>query len=438
MPFDPVSFAMGKAAGGGSSVTVESLSVIQNGTYEESGKAYSPVVVDVQEPVIPAPIKDVVFVDYDGEIVYEYTAQEFLALTEMPANPAHSGLTAQGWNWSFADAQTYVRDNECLVIGQNYTTSDGKTRIYISVTEQNKVVPMYLHMQTSAKGCVTIDWGDGTTKVTDGNADTDKTYTHSYAANGDYVITLECTEGNTYRLGYGGSNHGIFYDNTNFGTCVSAKSVTAIEIGDRMTRLYDRAFRYAANLRKISIPTTLTTFGSGVVGSYADCLVFPDGCTSVSETPSCKFVAYPKTMTVPGAVGGGRLRAFTLTETSGAKSSNWTFPYAERISIPGTYTTIGSSSNYRAITGCCYCRKLVIPSTVTTIADYALMGNYGVSELHFKSTSVPTLANSRALAEGPSNRKIYVPYSEDHSILDAYKTATNWAIYASQIQEEAQ
>ena len=48
MPFDVASYILGqKAGGGGSSVTVESLSVIQNGTYEETGKAYSPVVVDV-------------------------------------------------------------------------------------------------------------------------------------------------------------------------------------------------------------------------------------------------------------------------------------------------------------------------------------------------------------------------------------------------------
>lgn len=46
---DIPSLLMGKAmGGGGSSVTVESLSVTENGTYTApTGKAYSPVTVDV-------------------------------------------------------------------------------------------------------------------------------------------------------------------------------------------------------------------------------------------------------------------------------------------------------------------------------------------------------------------------------------------------------
>ena len=49
MSFDPVSYAMGKqAGGGGGGVTVEPLSVTENGTYTApSGKAYSPVMVEV-------------------------------------------------------------------------------------------------------------------------------------------------------------------------------------------------------------------------------------------------------------------------------------------------------------------------------------------------------------------------------------------------------
>lgn len=48
--FDPVSYAMGKQAGGGGGgdITVEPLSVTENNTYTApSGKAYSPVVVSV-------------------------------------------------------------------------------------------------------------------------------------------------------------------------------------------------------------------------------------------------------------------------------------------------------------------------------------------------------------------------------------------------------
>ncbi len=52
MSFDPISYAMGKqAGGGGGGVTVEPLSVTENGTYTApSGKAYSPVTVNVTAP----------------------------------------------------------------------------------------------------------------------------------------------------------------------------------------------------------------------------------------------------------------------------------------------------------------------------------------------------------------------------------------------------
>lgn len=55
MSFDPVSYIMGKqAGGGGGGVTVEPLSVTENGTYTApSGKAYSPVTVDVPPSVNP-------------------------------------------------------------------------------------------------------------------------------------------------------------------------------------------------------------------------------------------------------------------------------------------------------------------------------------------------------------------------------------------------
>ena len=73
----------------------------------------------------------VTFYDYDGTIVTSYTKDEFLALTEMPTNPSHEGLTSQGWNWTLSDAKTYVTKNGTLDIGQMYVTDDGKTRIYI-------------------------------------------------------------------------------------------------------------------------------------------------------------------------------------------------------------------------------------------------------------------------------------------------------------------
>ena len=91
--------------GGGSSVTVESLSVTANGTYTApTGKAYSPVDVSVSGSS-GVEEKDVNFYDYDGTCVASYTAADFASLDALPANPSHDGLTAQGWTWSLSDAK---------------------------------------------------------------------------------------------------------------------------------------------------------------------------------------------------------------------------------------------------------------------------------------------------------------------------------------------
>ena len=50
--------------------------------------------------------KDVDFIDYDGTLLYSYTADEFLAMDALPPNPSHDGLVAQGWNWTLAEIKT--------------------------------------------------------------------------------------------------------------------------------------------------------------------------------------------------------------------------------------------------------------------------------------------------------------------------------------------
>lgn len=71
MGFDPVSYLIGKQAGGGGGggVTVEPLSVSENGTYTAaSGKAYSPVTVDVSaEPDMTVTAKQFkLLIDYSN------------------------------------------------------------------------------------------------------------------------------------------------------------------------------------------------------------------------------------------------------------------------------------------------------------------------------------------------------------------------------------
>lgn len=99
------------------------------------------------------------FFDYDGTLVYSYSAADFANLNAFPDNPSHSGLTAQGWNWALADAKTYVATHGWLDIGQMYVTDDGVTRIYITLESSNALSPYFA---LGINGTVNVNWGDGT------------------------------------------------------------------------------------------------------------------------------------------------------------------------------------------------------------------------------------------------------------------------------------
>ena len=98
--------------------------------------------------------------------------------------------------------------------------------------------------------------------------------------------------------------------------------------------------------------------------------------------------------------------------------------------IPDGQTSIGA--------GCCrYVRGLVsvdIPSSITSIGNEAFRYCSNLATVIVRKDTPPTIS-ANTFAGNKSGRKFYVPYSEDHSIQDAYKAATNWSQYASSILE---
>ena len=99
--------------------------------------------------------------------------------------------------------------------------------------------------------------------------------------------------------------------------------------------------------------------------------------------------------------------------------------------IPNTDTTIYTC----AFLGCTDLTKITVPSSITSIPAWAFYRCTSLLSIVFRSEIPPTLSNTNAFSSNASGRKIYVPYSSDHSILAAYKAATNWSTYASSIYE---
>ena len=397
--------------------------------------------------VEPEPL-DVDFIDYDGTLLHTYTVDDFLALSELPNNPTHDGLVSQGWNWSLADAKEYVAEYGSLVVGQNYITDDGKTRVYISLgandTRLSKSVTVSIYAIDTA--VITIDWGDETS--TNKSSVGQQYITHNYAEYGDYIISIDIQCEGTLLLGYWGSN-------TSF---VTGNIVRKIEIGANVTGTMSKCFRDMYDLESVSIPTTCVEYASRSEGNAPVFvnnykmrgIVIPNGCaelgmgsisfiTSAANMP-LKYLSFPKSLTSIGIRNSFsnmvRLRKLTLPElVTDTSSSNFfdSLYHASHLVMPKSSKIVAGG----AFTYIYNVRKLIIPETVTEIkGNYGLAFPYSMQELRCLPITPPTLGHNRFINYLPSDCIIYVPYSEDHSILEAYKTATNWSVGASKMQEE--
>lgn len=385
-------------------------------------------------PVVEVPSRDVNFYDYDGTIVYSYTAADFQNLTEMPANPTHDGLTAQGWNWTLADAKAQVTAVGACDIGQMYVTTDGKTRLYCTFEDFNKS----FYFGLGVDGTVTIDWGDesATDTLIGTNNATTKNIQHTYATAGDYVITLTVSSGGSFAF-LGGSNCSYLFREETSNVSknnVYLRCLKKIEMGSG-AYIRGYCFRAAVNLETISINNN-AFLGSVYLTLYCNKLKFitiPDTTTSINNQAfqycgNMEYLSLPKSVTTFGnniAHTILKLRRFVFPNavtTIGTTTFN-NDHFLQEVYLSNNVTSIPALT----FASCINLRKITIPASVTSIATKAFQSCYGMKEYHFKSTTVPTLDNVDAFSNITDDCVIYVPSAK----LNDYKTATNWSTYAS-------
>ena len=430
---------------------------------------------------------DVIYIDYDGTVLHQYSKTDFLALSAHPANPSHSGLTAQGWNWTLADAQTYVTTYGELVIGQTYITTSGATEIDIDLpaTHLSPVMMLYIN------GTLLIDWGDGTTETQTGTSlSTAVNKSHTYAAAGEYTIKMTMqTAGGKYELA-GNNSYGTQVlwngNNTSYSrwnnNAIYADAIKNVRTGTGMYYLTQSFLRNCHYLETVILSNEITSGSSSNGYQFQECTrlkacVFPstlDGSMMFKtgmfqKSISLVYVSFPKNASAisssafSGTKSLKRLNISPSATTSATNSNVLEYSLLKRLTLPNTI------SSYPPVTYCynlekvniptsatsissnfaqyCYnLQNITIPSGITSIGTSALsnihmnsltipasvtnigtsaMNGAAIVEYHIKPTTPPTITSSAALNVS-TGTVIYVPSAS----LATYKTASNWSTYA--------
>ena len=408
-------------------------------TWDEN-KGFADAVTDMTPVYVPE--SDINFWDYDGTLLYSWTLAELATKTELPPLPSHDGLICQGWNWTLQDIKDAGRE---LDIGALYITDDGKTRIYVDVDTETWD-DFVLNYWQSTRNATTVDWGDGTTPETK-NADSWIEHRHVYASSGSYVITMSVKEGTTMQLGNGSSGRMLIANGeTDMGRC---SMLAKVEIGERVSRVTERAFYAAVRLKSISVPAgvlfkPLRTFEQAeniraVTASFSSSIIQTFyNCTNLRAIASTKGTTQSDDYTI--AYTAIRQINFDMTAANYAAS-------LERVHIKAVNGQVGNFSGCRSLL------YVTIPADATTFVAAAFQGDnalrrvtclgdiasipaqvfqrcYPLRFVDFTHcTAVPTLANVNAFDKTHPQLEIRVPAS----LADAWKAATNWSSLADHI-----
>ena len=390
----------------------------------------------------PPKESDINFWDYDGTLLYSWTLAELTTKTELPPHPSHDGLVCQGWNWTLQDIKDAGRE---LDIGALYITDDGKTRLYVDVDTETWDDFVLNYWQSNAN-TTTVDWGDGTTPETK-NASSWIEHRHVYASSGSYVITMSVKEGKTMRLGNGTNGRMLIANGeTDSGRCAM---LAKVEIGERVTRVAERAFFGAARLKSVAVPSGVlfeplrtfeqaaniravtAAFSSAIIQTFYNCvnlraIATPKGTTQSDDRYITNTAVRRVNFDMTAANQAQALERVHIKAVNGQVGKFLGCRSLLEITIPADATTFVAA----AFSGDNALRRVTCLGDIASIPAQVFQRCYPLRFVDFTHcTAVPTLANVNAFDETHPQLEIRVPAS----LADAWKAATNWSSLADHI-----
>ena len=276
-------------------------------------------------PTVSNPV--LVLWDWEGTKLAEYSAEDALALTELPvpntlpayADVDHELLLFQEWNWSLANIKTWIQNHEdaTLDIGAIYTTTDGQDHNF---------------------------WGNPRLDTAD-------------------TITMQ--KRGTASIG-----------NNAFNIC---SSLSQINIPDSVTSIEASAFRYCSSLSQINIPDSVTSIGNNAFNSCYSLtqINIPDNVTSIGDGAFQNCYSLTQ-INIPDNVTSIGIQAFqncySLTQinipdgvTSIGNNAFQNCYSLTQINIPDGVTSIRNG----AFQNCSSLSQINIPDSVISIGSYA-------------------------------------------------------------------
>lgn len=347
--------------------------------FNRSGNQTTGTSLGTGRPNIEDPVK---FWDYDGTLLYSFTDAEALALTALPPNPSHTGLTAEGWNWTLADIKSYATSypDADINVGQTYITSSGDTELYVTLDSST----LHPYLKLAVNGTVSVDWGDNSTPSTmTGSSNSTLVYAdHEYAAIGDYKITISVQSG-TFTI-YNSGNATALFSHTNSSINYNrlyANILTKVLLGSNV-KFASSAFYYSYALTTVSISKTIASSSISNSSLFSNCyslkhITFPTLDSSYSFTNTFTNCYNLISASIPRIVG---------TTFSSVFSTCYSL---SSITVPDNITNFNPSF----VQSCFHISKIVIPDSVTYISTN-FYGCYNLKKIITHKTNLEVSSSS--------------------------------------------